>query len=687
MNQFSHSIIKHRRSVLIAFVLMAILSGVLMRLVSVNYNLVDYLPKDSQSTQTIKVMQSEFGSELPNARVMLMDVTLNQALATKAQLEAIDGVTAVTWLDDIVGLDVLETTPLDFMDASLLKEYYKEGNALMSLTIENGKEKATVSAIYALIGETNATDGDAISKAATQNLSVKEVTNAMGILVPIIVLILILTTTSWIEPLFFMLTIGIAIVLNMGTDVIFTDISFITKTVSPVLQLAVSLDYAIFLLHSFNDHRLKYEPKVAMKMAMKQSFPTIAASAATTMIGFSALIFMRFGIGADLGLNLLKGVTFSFVSVMIFLPVITLIFHKVIDKTKHRPFMPKFKVFGKWLMKVRLPFLILALLVVVPSFLAQANTTFLYGMGSVTGASRVGSDSALINEKFGKHNTMVLLVPKDSIGKEAKLCEALSDLPHISNVLSYTTAVGAEIPTAFVPQAVVNQFYSEHYARIIIYSDTAEEGANAFKTVETLLETTALHYDSYYLTGASATLYDMKKVVSIDVTLVNLIAIMGIFIVLLITFRSLVLPLLLLFTIETAIWINLAIPYFTGQSINFIGYLIVSTVQLGATVDYAILFTNSYLTNRKSMPKQEAMRVTIEDNLISILVSAIILSTAGFTLMLTTSNPIIGELGILIGRGTLLSLTMVSCVLPALLVLFDKIIQKTTHKNEFHQSK
>ena len=684
MDKFSQAIIKHKKSVLVAFLIVAVLSAVFSSLVTINYDMVDYLPKDAQSTTAIKIMEEEFGGEMPNSRIMLTDVSIQEALEYKEKIAAIGGVTSITWLDDIIGLDILKTTPLEFLDPSITKNYYKDNNALMSLSIESGKEKSTVSDLHKLIGENNAAAGDAVNTAETQSMSVSEVVNAMVILLPIIILILIISTTSWIEPLLFLFTIGIAIIINMGTNIIFGEISFITQTVSPILQLAVSLDYAIFLLHSFNDYRLSHEPQKAMSLAMKEAFPTVAASAATTLIGFAALIFMRFGIGADLGLNLLKGILFSFISVMVFLPVITLICYKTIDKTKHRKFMPDFKKSGSFLMKLSIPFLILSLVVVIPSFLAQADTEFMYGMGGVTGTSRAGHDNLYIEEKFGKENVLVLLVPRENVGKESELCDSLDHIPYVTSVVAFPTAVGAEIPPEFVPKEAVEQFYSEHYARIILYTSTAEEGEDAFATVQTILDTAAKHYDSYYLAGQSATLYDMKNVVSRDTKLINLVAIIGMFMVLLITFRSLSLPLILLFTIETAIWINLSFPYFTGQPLSFIGYLILSTVQLGATVDYAILLTNAYLNNRKTLSKKDAMRVTIGENLVAILISAGILATAGFTLAFTTSNPIIGELGTLLGRGTLLSLTMVVCVLPALLGLFDKVIQKTTLKNKFH---
>lgn len=685
LEKFSYTITKNKGIVLTVFLIAAAISAILSPLVSVNYNMVDYLPKDAQSTTAINILANEFVDEIPNTRVMLTDVSIQEALEYKEKLSIIEGVSSVTWLDDIIGSDTLKTTPIEFLDPSILKNYYDDNNALMSLSIENGKETSAVNDIYKLIGENNAVSGEAINTAKAQSMSVSEVLNAMAILLPIIILILIISTTSWIEPLLFLFTIGVAVIINMGTNIIYGEVSFITQTVSPVLQLAVSLDYAIFLLHCFNEYRLSNEPHKAMILAMKQSLSTIAASAATTIVGFMALTFMQFGVGADLGLNLLKGVVFSFISVMVFLPVITLMSYRIIDKTRHGKLMPSFKKAGNLLMKFRIPFLLLALLIVLPSFLAQSNTKFVYGTESLASTSRVGRDTIYIKDKFGDENILVLLVPRENAGKETELCDSLSEIPHVTSVVTFVTAVGAEIPMDFVPKEITNQFCSENYTRIILYTDTEEEGTETFDTIETVISTAASYYDTYYLAGQSATLYDMKSVVSKDIRFTNLIAIISIFIVLLVTFRSLSLPLLLLFSIETAIWINLSFPYFTGKPLSFIGYLIISTVQLGATVDYAILLTNTYLNNRKVLPKKDAMRVTLEENLVAILISAGILATSGFVLAFTTSNHIIADLGTLLGRGTLLSLTMVTCVLPAMLVLFDKIIRMTSlnHKTNY----
>ncbi len=685
MGRFSQFAITRNRIVLIVFFVLAAAGALASTLVTVNYDLTDYLPKDAQSTVAISKIKDEFGDDVYNARVMLTDVSILEALQFKEKLSAIPGVTSIVWLDDILGRNFLVTTPSEFLDYSIVKNYYRNHKALLNVAIDNGQESIAVNAIYDLIGETGAVAGDAANANAFQSMTVSEVLTAVAFVVPIILIILILSTTSWVEPILFMLTIGIAVLINMGTTSFFGEISFITQTVSPVLQLAVSMDYAIFLLHSFNEYRVSNQPKEAMQLAIRRALPTVSASAATTVIGFLALLFMRFGIGSDLGIHLAKGVVLSFLSVMIFLPALTLTCYKLIERTRHKDLVPSLKKVSIGLMKVKTIFLILAMLVVIPCFLAQANTSFIYGMGGTFQESRVNKDTTLIEATFGRENVLALLVPREHPGKEVELCDELKSVPHVTSVISYVTAVGAEIPPSYVPQEVYEQFYSDHYTRIVLYTNTKSEGNQAFDTVQSVKDTAGKYYETYYLTGQSAALFDMKSIIETDTSIVNLAAIVGIFIVILLTFRSFTIPIFLVFTIETAIWINLSFAYFTGSTLSFIGYLIISTVQLGATVDYAILLSNHYLTDRKTMPKNDAMLKTLSDNLVAILVSAGILAAAGFTLAVTSGNPIVSELGTLLGRGTVLSFIMVVCVLPALLIIFDKLIEKTTLGNGFHK--
>ncbi len=681
MDRLANMIVNHKKPIVAIFLAATVLCLFLQMFVGVNYNMVDYLPEDAQSTKAISIMSDEFGGAMPNASVMVKNVSVQQALEYKKGLAAIDGVSEVLWLDDAVDIK----QPLQMADTDTVESFYKDGNALFSVVIEKGKELETSNAIRAYIGEGNALAGEAPDLADMQQAGGAEVANAFSILLPIIIVILIISTTSWAEPLFFFAAIGISILINMGTNLFLGEVSFMTNSVSPILQLAVSLDYAIFLMHSFADNRKKYsDVNEAMKHAIKASFPTVAASAATTLFGFLALMFMDFGIGMDLGLNLVKGIGFSFLTTMIFLPAFTLLTFKLIDKTHHRPLMPSFRNVNRVLSKFAIPILILVAIMIIPSFLGQGHTKFLYGGGNINPNNPNVVSKAEIQEKFGKSTVMALLVPKGDIAKEKLLDDELKDLDHVTGVVSYTDRVGTAIPTQFLGDDITGQFYSDNYARVVVYTDTSEEGDTAFSTVQAITQKAQSYYgDTVYSLGQSTNLYDMKNVIEHDNTVVNMIAVLAIFVVLLITFRSATLPFLLLLTIEAGIWINLAIPYFMGTTINYMGYLVVSTVQLGATVDYAILLTTYYMRNRKKLCQRDAIRRSLGQTFKSILVSASILSTAGFTLYATSTSPSISDIGLLLGRGTLFSLTMVVCFLPAILKIFDKAIAKTTYGSNF----
>lgn len=679
------SITKHKRLIVILFTVVAAVSILGSLQVSVNYNMADYLPKDSQSTIALKIMDAEFSQAVPNARVMINSVSLTEALEYKQKLKTIKGVSGVLWLDDVIDLK----EPVELADQTLVFEYYKDNTALFSVTIKDDYEAAATESIYNLIGEDNAMAGEVASLAASQRLAFSESMKAFLILVPIILVILLASTESWIEPLLFLSAIGISVLINMGSNIFLDEISFMTAAISPILQMAVSLDYAIFLLHSFTEYRKSHEDvQIAMQLAIKRAFPAIIGSALTTLFGFMALTFMRFRIGSDLGINLAKGIILSFTSVMVFLPALTLCCYKIIDRTRHRTILPNFTKSGHILLKLKIPCLVLLAVIIVPCFLAQSNNRFIYGFGSVSQETRAGRDQLAINDKFGQSTAIVLLVPKGDTAKEFKLCEELKSTEHVTQVISYTTMVGAAIPADYLDKDITGEFYSEYYCRIILYTDTPDESDVAFAVVNEVQNKAERYYGSnVYSCGQSANLLDMKNVIEADTGLVNLIAVLAIGLVLLFTFRSLSLPLILLFTIEAAIWINLSVPYFYDNSICYLGFLVINTVQLGATVDYAILLTDHYRELRKERPKKEAMVLTYGETFPSILISAVILSSAGFVVAYTSTNPIVSDLGILLGRGTLLSMGMVILVLPTLLLLLDPVIEKTTLRADSHKEK
>ncbi len=680
MEWLARQITGHRKGiVIVTLVLVAALALCALGL-RTNNNMADYLPEDAESTIALKLMEEEFSGAMPNARVMVSDVTVAQAQDYKARLMELDGVQLVMWLDDVADLK----EPLETLDPATVQAYYRDGTALFAVAIETGREVETVEAIYALDDAHTSISGDAAGAAFQESLGDSETARAMLILVPMILAMLLLTTTSWFEPVLYLGAIGVAIVVNLGVTALTGEISYVTMAVAPILQLAVSLDYAIFLLHSFEKHRQETDDVcVAMQRAIRSSFSSVAASAATTLFGFLALLLMKFRIGPDMGRVLVQGIVFSYLSVMVFLPALTLCCFRVLDRTRHRRFVPELKGADRVLRRVRIPALILAALLVVPCYLAQSRTSFFYGNGTPSTESRYGSDTARIDALFGQDVSLVVLVPRGEPARELALCRELEQVENVGGVTAYATMVGAAIPPDYLESAIVQNFYGEHYARIILSCNTEAEGDEAFAVVQRVRDITAQYYDESYTCGQSANLYDMKVVVSSDNTVVNLAAVLAIALTLLVTFRSLTLPLILLSVIETAIWINASIPYFTDTAFSYIGYLVINTVQLGATIDYAILTTDGYMQERRRMGKRAAVAEVLRKHLLSVLVSVLTLSLAGFCLYFTSSNVIVSSLGLLLGRGTLLSCFLVLCVLPALLMLFDRAIGKTTKNAGF----
>lgn len=678
MRSFFQLILKHKTLVLIIFILASLVSALLSRTVSVNYNMVDYLPDNAKSTLALKVMKQEYQQDVPNVRVMIPNITLPRALEYKNLLLQIEGVEEVRWLDDTASLDV----PLETLPQKAVEAWYKDSSALYSLTVDSRKQVTALESVRKIIGEKGAMSGACVNTTVATVNTGAEINKIMMIAIPIVFIILLLTTSSWFEPILFLTTIGVAILLNMGTNAIFGEISFVSKAAGSVLQLAVSMDYSIFLLHRFAEYRQEgLDVQQAMLEALKKSFSSITASGVTTVIGFAALILMHFKIGPDMGLVMAKAIFFSLLCVLILLPVLAILCYKLIDRTHHASLMPELKHFKGMVLKIKVPALILFTVIILPVLLAQASNAFLYGSSEIFGNqdTQIGRERLLIEETFGKSNQMVLMVPKGDLAKEKLVSQALQDIPQVSSIISYVDSVGAEIPMEYIPHSQLSQLVSKNYSRMILTVKTDYEGEESFRVVEQIRDAARQQYgEAYQLVGESVNTYDMRTVVTEDNKRVNFIAIAAVGVVLLLTFKSVTIPLILLLVIEASVWMNLAIPYFSGESIFFIAYLIISSVQLGATVDYAILFANRYLENRRSFTKTEAAKQTIADTTISILTSASILATAGTILGIISTNRILSQLGYLIGRGAVFSSLLVLLILPALLVLLDKPIQKTT---------
>jgi predicted RND superfamily exporter protein len=676
-------IIDHKILVVVVFALLSVVCIFLSKDVRVNNNFIDYLPEDSRSTVALDVMDAEYGGVIPNARIMVKGVDVPQALAIKAELQGIDGVDDITWLDDAVNI----FAPLEAADSAVVTNYYKDGNALFTVTVDTEKSTETLGAIREQMHNYDyRLAGSAVDSEDAETTVSSEIMTITLIAIPLCFLILLLTTSSFFEPVLFLTVIGVAILLNRGTNIFFGEISFVTNSAQMILQLAVSMDYSIFLLHRFSDYRKDgIEIKSAMTKAVADAFSTITASGVTTVIGFAALILMRFRIGADLGVVLAKGVVLSMISVLALLPVLTLIFYKLIDRTHHKPLPTKFEGFAKVIAKIKVPALILFLLILAPVYLAQSSNNFFYGVPNVNpDGSEVVSDETEINDVFGKSNLMVLLVPKGNFADEKLMSDELHSIPEVSEIISYVDTIGAEVPPEFIDADLLSNLLSENYSRMILTVNADSQSESTFALVKKIQDTASVYYgDDWYLAGDSPNTYDLKITVTSDMVKVNLIAIGAVFIVLLLTFRSLTLPLFLVLTIESAIWVNLSFPYFGGQTIFYICYLIISSIQLGATVDYAILFAGRYMTERKTSGRKQALRDTLTGTTLSILTSGSILTLGGLVLGFVSTNGALSQLGTFVGRGAVLSVVMVLTVLPALLYFFDSAIAKTTQNANF----
>lgn len=675
MEKFYNKVIQYRKGILVIFAAGFLVCALCKQMVAVNYDMNSYLPEDSASTVALDVMEEEFDGGIPNVRVMIHDVTLPEALEYKEKLEEIDGVSAVMWLDDAVNVK----QPLEMQDTKSIENYYKDNTALYSVTVEEEKTISAVAAIRELIGDENAMTGSAVSTAVATNSTVSEISKIAVFAVAFVFVVLMLTTTSWIEPVIILVGLGVAVIINAGSNLIFGEISFVTNAAGNILQIAVSLDYSVFLIHRFEECRKETaDVKEAMCQALCKSTSSILSSGLTTVIGFLALTLMRFRIGPDLGLALAKGIAISLITVFIFMPGLILVTYKWMDKTRHRSFMPDFHAFGRVVRKITIPLVCIFTVMIVPSYLASVNNDYYYGSSHIfSEGTQLGDDTKEIKEVFGKGDNYVLMVPKGDTATETELSERLKEVKEITGITSFVEMAGAEIPYEYLDANTLSLLESDRYSRMVLAVDADYEGEETFALVREIREIAQEYYpDSYYLAGEGVSTYDLMSTVTADMIKVNFVAIGAVFVVLLLTLKSISLPIILVMTIETAIWINLSIPYYAGTPLFYIAYLIISSIQLGATVDYAILFTDRYRENREYMGRKESIVETVSNVTVSVLTSGVVLTVVGFLLGAISTHGLLSQLGYLLGKGTLCSLASVLFVLPGFLYLFDGISKK-----------
>ena len=680
----------HRRVVLVVMLVLLVVAALCIPAVKINYQFSDYLPEESKSTIALRELEASFNEPTPNSRVYVDGISLVQAENLRNQFAAIDGVESVIWLGDIVDTSV----PLETYDTDVVSAWNVGQGYLYQIALDTAKSVEAMNEIRSTAEQTGAREvalaGDAINTAVAQGSSDWEIQLILVMAVIVILGLLLLTSEAWFEPVLFLSVIGISIVFNLGTNIIFGEISFITQMCAAVLQLAVSMDYGIVMLHTYRGFKAQglssYE---ACVQAMHKAASVIASSAATTFFGFLSLCVMSFLIGEDMGVVLAKGIVFSFLCVLFILPMLVLTFERMLTRSAHRRFLPSFDKFAHWCLRIAVPFSIIVALIVVPAYLGQRQPNFVYGAsGFVEPGSQLYEETEEINAVFGEAEQWVLLVPQEQWGNEKQLINELLDIPEITAVTSYGTTVSEQIPTEFVPEESLSQLLSGGYSRLILTTTVEGETQQAFDLIQQVRDISEVYYPGQaHLVGSAVTSYDMSLIVNEDSAKVFWASIIAIGLVVLLMFRSLSIPLLLLLCIEISIWVNLAIPYFMGTDIQYIGYLIISAIMLGATVDYTIILTKSYLDHREVMEKRPAMLKAISDSAITILTSATILTVCGALIGVISTNGVIAGLGTLIGRGAFIAALNTFLLLPILFLLLDKVVEKTTWKARFFHEK
>ena len=670
-------IIEKRALIESIFVAGCIFSIIAMCFVNVNYDLTKYVPSYTQSSQGLDKMKEEFGYP-GTARLMIKDVSLYEAKMYKDQLAAVDGVDQILWCDTTVNVYAGE----DFVNLDDIKDYYKDGCAVMDITFEEESDsprtERAIDEMKAITGDKGCYVGMAVQNKSLIETTAREMGRILVVAVLMILAVLCLATTAWTEPILFMMVMGVAVLLNKGTNIFLGTISFLTDNVAIILQLATSMDYSIFLLDAFMSWRdTGLSEEEAIVKAVEEAINSIFASSLTTVVGFLALVTMKFNIGFDMGLVLAKGIVFSLLSVVFFMPAMILKFTKLNDRTKHRSFFPDFTKLGKGVFKIRYAVLIGVLLITPPAYVAQGMNHFLYGNSAVGGAkgTQVYEDDQEITARFGRSNMLLLIYPNNDMVAERRLSDELEDLPYVKSVTSMANTLPEGVPEEFLPESATSLLHKNDTARMLIYIRTKGESDIAFQCTDQIRDIMKKYYpEESYVVGETPSTQDIKVTITEDNTRVNVLSLLGVFMVVMFSFHSVLIPLVVMIPIEVAIFLNMAIPYIQGVDMVYMGYIIVSSIQLGATVDYSILLTNNYIAKRKLLPKKEACIEAVTRSCSSIFTSGTIITLAGYIVHFISTTAAIGDLGHLIGRGGLLSVMLVLTLLPALLVLCDPLI-------------
>ena len=680
MIKFGKAVVKLRIPILILSFLLLIPSAIGYFNTRVNYDILTYLPKDIETMKGQDILLDEFGTGAFSFCVV-EGMEPKDISVMREEMAQVDHVKDVIWYDSILDVSI----PMEMLPDDLYEFFNnKDADSTLMVVLNDTSMSAdetmeAIETIRGLVKDQCFISGMSAVVTDTKNLSAQEVPIYVLIAVILAVVVLSLTMDSAIMPLFFLLSIGMAIVYNLGSNVFKGEISYVTQALAAVLQLGVTMDYSIFLWHSYEEQQERFngDKKRAMAHAISGTITSVVGSSITTVAGFIALCFMSFTLGMDLGVVMAKGVIFGVICCVTVLPSMILVFDKVIEKTKHKPIIPDLGIISKWIVKHYRAFIVAFIIILIPAVYGYNHTDVYYDLaGTLPESLDSITANNKLNDEYDMGATHMILADSHLSSKEAKAM--LSEIEKVDGVkmaLGYDSLVGPGIPKDIIPDDIKDVLQSENYQLMIVSSEYAVASDEVNAQCEEINNIIKKYDSNAMLIGEAPCTKDLIEITDEDFTRVSAVSIGAIFFIILLVFKSASLPVILVAVIEFAIFINMGIPCYTHTTIPFIASIVIGTIQLGATVDYAILMTNKYKRARsRGAEKKDAITTALEGSIQSIIVSALSFFAATFGVGVYSNIDMISSLCSLMARGAIISMFVVIFILPSMFMVFDRLI-------------
>lgn len=648
----------------------------------INYDVLTYLPEDIETMQGQEIMTNDFGI---GAFSMLMvdGMEDKDIVKLKEKVEKVDGVANVLWYDSLADISV----PQSMLPSKLYDEYNTEDGTMMAVFFKDGTSSdetmKAVTEIRKVTGKECFLSGMSAIVEDTKELAEKETPLYVLIAVALSALVLAITMESIFVPVLFLLSIGIAIVYNLGTNVFFGEISYITKALAAVLQLGVTMDYSIFLMHSYQEQQVRYngDKERAMAHAISQTFSSVIGSSVTTVAGFIALCFMSFTLGKDIGIVMAKGVIFGVLVCVTVLPSMILCFDKLIEKTKHKPLLPDIGRISDKVTKRYVIYVVAFVILLFPAIYGNNHTGVYYNLDeSLPKDLPSVIANTKLKEDYNMNTTHMILVDSSVVGSDVKkMSQEIEKVDGVKWVLGLDNLVGSGVPADMLPESVTSMLKNDKYQLLMVNSTYKVASNKVNKQIEEIDKILDKYDKGAMLVGEGPLTKDLINITDTDFKRVSAVSIGIVFVIILLLFKSVTIPVILVGVIEFAIFVNMGIPFYTGTKLPFVASIVIGTIQLGATVDYAILMTTRYQRERsRGASKFDAITTAHKFSAQSIIVSALSFFAATIGVGLYSNIDMISSLCILMARGALISMVVVVLILPSLFMVFDKIIIKTS---------